>query len=494
MGKLNITDSTFNDNFSSSDGGGGGAISSVGALSISNSKFISNVANSFGGAIKSDTSGPNGGDSTITNTEFTGNTADGGSGIFVGTAVGTFANSMRIINSSFRSNGTTFLNSKMGAVYHAHGTLHIVGSTLSGNEGYGLATSTFLVNATTVTDSTISGNTFGGIQTEASSTVPTARLDITNSTITGNKGNGAIQLARIHVNIANSTIAGNQSRGILAMLTGDAGVWRVKSSIIAANGIDLSGVFTSGGFNLIGNPSISTGFVNGVNNDQVGSSGAPLDPKLDPLGLKDNGGTTQTIALQPDSPAVDKGSSDAISGKLENDQRQVFERTFDDPAIANASDGTDVGAFELQPGGPTPSPSPTPTPTPSPSPSPNPSPSPSPSPSPTPTPTPQPVNLIVTVTSLVRTNCGSLAVGVTVQNAGGTTANNVRLMTGTLASPSTNGAPLPINLGNIAPGRWVTNVITFNGANHPAGQKRTLTFGGTYSGGSFTEKWKVTLP
>jgi hypothetical protein len=63
-----------------------------------------------------------------------------------------------------------------------------------------------------------------------------------------------------------------------------------------------------------------------------------------------------------------------------------------------------------------------------------------------------------------------------------------------ITSPTTNGAPLPRNLGNLAPGQWATNVIIFAGANNPPGAKRTLTFGGTYSGGTFTEKWKVSLP
>lgn len=139
----------------------------------------------------------------------------------------------------------------------------------------------------------------------------------------------------------------------------------------------------------------------------------------DPMGLKDNGGAAHTIALQPDSPAIDKGSADGLRGKIEADQRGVFVRTYDDPAISNAGDGTDIGAFTLQPGGPTPTPSPSPTPDPSPSPSrvrvrhqhrlrrPNP-------------------RVLVTVTSLVRSDCGSIAVGVTVQNAGGVTANNSR--------------------------------------------------------------------
>lgn len=497
--KLNVTDSAFNDNFSSTSNGGGGAIFLRGALSVTNSKFNSNVANNFGGAINVDTAGENGGNSTISNTTFTSNSADAGGGAFIATQVGAFPNEMRITNSTFDRNMGGLGTPRGGGIYHATGTLHIIGSTLRNNESFGIGISGFLVNATTITDSTLSGNTFGAIETEANTTVPTARLDITNCTISGTTaGNGAIQIARTNLNVSNSTIVNNQGAGIRNMISGSNGVWTVKSSIIAGNGFDVGGAFTSGGFNLIGNGSNSTGFVNGVNNDQVGTTGALLDPKLDPLGLKDNGGTTHTIALQPDSPAIDKGSSDGLGGKLANDQRQVFARTFDDPAIANAGDGTDVGAFEVQPGGPTPTPTPTPTPSPSPSPSPSPNPSPSPtptpSPSPTPTPTPQPAKLVVTVTSLVRSNCGSIAVGVTVQNAGGATANNVRLTTGELAQPVTNGTPLPQNLGNLAPGQWATRVITFSGTNHPAGKKRTLTFGGTYNGGTFTEEWKVTLP
>jgi hypothetical protein len=100
----------------------------------------------------------------------------------------------------------------------------------------------------------------------------------------------------------------------------------------------------------------------------------------------------------------------------------------------------------------------------------------------------------VIVTALVRSNCGSLSIAVTVQNSGGATANDVRLTSATLAQPTTSGTPLPQTLGNLAPGQWATRVITFSGANQGAGQKRTLTVGGTYNGGTFTDKWKVTLP
>jgi len=94
----------------------------------------------------------------------------------------------------------------------------------------------------------------------------------------------------------------------------------------------------------------------------------------------------------------------------------------------------------------------------------------------------------------VRTNCGDIAVGVTVQNIGGATANNVKLTTGTLASPTTNGAPLPVSFGNLAPGQWATTVVIFSGANSPVGVKRTLSFAGTYSDGTFSYKWKGSLP
>jgi hypothetical protein len=490
FGTLNVNDSTFNDNFSSAGAGGGGAIFARGGLTVTNSIFNSNVANGMGGGINTDISSATAG-SNITNSTFNGNNADAGGGV----AVISFTLPLRIVKSTFTNNSSTVLNSKGGGIYHAFGKLEVIGCTLSGNEGYGLAMTGHSSVSTTIVDSTITNNTFGGIETEFTS-VSTGKLNITNSTISGNKGNGGIFIARITLNVSNSTITGNETAGIRNTFTSDSGVWTVKSSIIAGNTgfTDVSGAYTSGGFNLIGNPFNSTGFTNGVNNDQVGANGAPLDPKLDPLGLKDNGGTTHTIALQADSPAIDKGTSAALSGNLQNDQRQVFARTFDDASIANAGDGTDVGAFERQPGGPTPTPTPTPTPSPSPSPSPDPSPSPSPTPSPTPTPVPSEPRLVVTITSLVRSNCGSIAVGVTVQNAGGTTANNVRLTTGTLAAPTTNGTPLPQSLGNLGPGQWATRVITFSGTNNSAGQKRTLIFGGTYNGGTFTDKWKVTLP
>jgi hypothetical protein len=70
-------------------------------------------------------------------------------------------------------------------------------------------------------------------------------------------------------------------------------------------------------------------------------TGSPLtgDPKLGPL--QDNGGPTPTMAPAPDSPVIDAG----FAFGLATDQRGQS-RPFDVPALANAGDGSDIGAVE----------------------------------------------------------------------------------------------------------------------------------------------------
>jgi hypothetical protein len=74
-----------------------------------------------------------------------------------------------------------------------------------------------------------------------------------------------------------------------------------------------------------------------------------LDPKLDPLGLRSNGGPAQTIALMAGSPAIDAGTGVGLTGTLTKDQRGS-PRTFDNTSVTNASggDGTDIGAYERE--------------------------------------------------------------------------------------------------------------------------------------------------
>jgi hypothetical protein len=100
----------------------------------------------------------------------------------------------------------------------------------------------------------------------------------------------------------------------------------------------VSGAFTSGGHNLIGDGTGSTGFVNGVNGDQVGTAVNPIDPMLAPLA--NNGGPTKTHALLVGSPAIDRGDN---TGAPATDQRGVGRPRDGD---GNASRIVDIGAFE----------------------------------------------------------------------------------------------------------------------------------------------------
>jgi parallel beta-helix repeat protein len=103
---------------------------------------------------------------------------------------------------------------------------------------------------------------------------------------------------------------------------------------------DPGGISSDSSNNLIGTGG-SGSLTNGVNGNQVGVA----DPGLDPNGLQDNGGPTETIALEPGSPAIDAGSNalavDANGNPLQYDQRGPGY-----PRIVNGI--VDIGAFEFQ--------------------------------------------------------------------------------------------------------------------------------------------------
>lgn len=96
---------------------------------------------------------------------------------------------------------------------------------------------------------------------------------------------------------------------------------------------DCTGQVHSQGYNLVEAagtcPFSATGDLTGT------------DPLLGPLA--DNGGDTFTQALLPDSPAVDQGRCPAANADQRGQPRPV-----DVPAVANADDGCDAGAYEYQ--------------------------------------------------------------------------------------------------------------------------------------------------
>ncbi len=93
----------------------------------------------------------------------------------------------------------------------------------------------------------------------------------------------------------------------------------------------------SDGYNLIQNTNACT-----ITGNTTGNIYG-IDPLLGPL--QDNGGPTFTHALLPGSPAIDAGNAFGLT----TDQRG-FPRPYDLPGITNASDGSDIGAYEFNPG------------------------------------------------------------------------------------------------------------------------------------------------
>jgi hypothetical protein len=238
----------------------------------------------------------------------------------------------------------------------------IIAGSQGGNGGIGFAGGIYSGSANlTLRACALTGNraTFGsgggGSTAGANGTAWAAGLDndggtaaLINSTVASNVVNGAGTglgggvYSASGMALLSCTVAGNNGDSSGGGLYG-GGTWSVTNTIIANNSAasapDVSASVASGGYNLIGNTSGSTGF--GAAGDQLNVS-----PALGPL--QDNGGPTPTMALSRSSPAVDKGKSFGLS----TDQRGA-PRPFDFPVTANASggDGSDIGAFEL--GGPT---------------------------------------------------------------------------------------------------------------------------------------------
>ena len=137
---------------------------------------------------------------------------------------------------------------------------------------------------------------------------------------------GGIRVGPGSVTLENTIIAGNTAANGVGDTTG-----------APTPGPNVDGTVTSNGHNLLGVATEAIGFTG--TGDQTGAN-----PML--AALADNGGPTQTMALTPGSPAIDAG----VAAGASFDQRGKA-RTYDDPGVINAptSDGTDIGAFELQP-------------------------------------------------------------------------------------------------------------------------------------------------
>ena len=307
---------------------------------------------------------------TLSNTVVSGNSSVGGPNVSA-QGGGIYSDSSALIiestisgNSATGGAGTNSLmaasgNGSGGGLYFSslNATEMIIRSTISGNNavggngtgdaaGGGGFGGGFYGATTRMTNCTISGNNATGGSSQGGSGGPAegGGLYMTGSSGSNVVVSSTITLNSVTVGIGLSGNGAGEGGGINRDATGLA----LFSTIVAQNtatgvGQDIrNGNPTAGSFNLIGDGDFS-GIVNGANNNQTGTSGSPLDPKLGPL--QNNGGPTKTHALLSASPAIDQG----ISNGPTTDQRGVA-RPVDDPAVANAAggDGSDIGAYEVQ--------------------------------------------------------------------------------------------------------------------------------------------------
>ena len=314
---ITLQDSTVSNNTAGNNvNGGGGAIFSSGTLSLTNSTVTGNEGVGLGGGIHF---GSYAGSPTLTMTDSTvsnntvanagGFTNGGGIYLFGSTMTATLTNST-VSNNTAENNGS---------------------QSNSAGQGGGIYVDS---GAVTLANSTVSGNTAkNGSQLDADG-----------------DGGGVYTLSGVALTLANTTITSNTAGdpgtgGAGGGVFGTTGsTTTLRNTIVAGNSADIAANFaatpTSQGYNLLGeNPGglAATDIVNS-------------NPLLGPLA--NNGGSTQTHALQTGSPAID-AANPAVPGSgspaCEATDQRGETRPQDGDGDSTAT--CDIGAFEKAGGG-----------------------------------------------------------------------------------------------------------------------------------------------
>jgi hypothetical protein len=312
------------------EGAGGAVFNEGGTVTVTNCTLSDNQSTGSavggsgsglpgqGGAIWSD------GTLTITDSTFSGNGATGGAGVTTGVGGG---------------------DGDGGAIYNDGGGLTVTDSTFSTNQATG-----------GVGDGAAGGEGNGGAINNDSGTATvinstfSANQVIGGAGSTGGDGDGGAIFSAAALTVTNATFSGNQAT------PGAGGGGQNVGGAIDNDGstVSLKGtILSSGNPTNCGGSAITDAGYNISDDDTCGFSGTSLDASttlhLDPAGLQNNGGPTQTIALEPNSQAVDfipvadcADQSSPTPVKLTTDQRG-----FPRPDPGNP-DFCDAGAFELQ--------------------------------------------------------------------------------------------------------------------------------------------------
>jgi hypothetical protein len=301
----------------------GGGIANLGSLTVSDCTLSGNSAGIAGGGIYTS------GTLTVTGSTLSGNTAPGsaGGGIW-NTGTLSLSNSTLSGNSGYQGGG-------VGSA--AVAKLTVSNSTLTANSaqfGAGLWNN----GTATVTGSLLSGNSAGQY---SGGIANGGTLTVSNSTLTGNSAQyvGGLFNGSGTATLTNATVADNSASISVGGIDAYAGAVLLHNTLVAGNvlknaSVDLPSdavysLDSGSDYNLIGD---GTGRLSTANHNLLGSFTNPLAPLL--AEPSNYGGTTETLALLPGSPAIDAGSS-AYGGST--DQRGK-------PRVGR----TDIGAFESQ--------------------------------------------------------------------------------------------------------------------------------------------------
>jgi predicted outer membrane repeat protein len=338
FGTLSVRNCTFTGNAAGSSGGGG--IYNDGAMTVANCTFSGNSVSNGGtgaGILVSSSATLN-----VTDSTFTGNTApNGGEGAGIANSGTLNVAGCTFNNNTVGSNGAGIHNSSTGKLTVTNSTFT---NGVCTSDGGGLDSD----GTATVTDCTFANNSVGS---EGGAIDSHGTLTLSNSTLVGNTAvsrGGALNISGAS-QITNCTITGNRVSSTSGIGGGidDTKPAKVYNDIVFGNfrgpspgttASDIVGtVDSSSAYNLIGTGGAG-GLVNGANGNQVGVTSAGLGA------LANNGGPTQTMALLPGSPAIDRGGNAYVAAGV-TDQRGLTR-------IVNGT--VDIGAFEVQaPTGPT---------------------------------------------------------------------------------------------------------------------------------------------
>jgi len=380
-GTVRVTNSIFSGNIAADNsGGGGGGISNTGTLTVTNGTFASNSCNSnnagrsgYGGAILNDYQGT----LAVTSSTFSSNTAS-----YAGGGIANLGALTTVTSSIFSDNSSPNVSGPGGGGIYNAGTLTVTSDTFSGNSsGYsgGAISSwgTLMVSNSTFSANTVSAYIYGGgaisnigIQGTVSA------LTVTNSTFFDNSaggldgdggGGGIYNNGNTETVITNSTFFGNGAPAGGGGAIANGGIDQ-DGGVVAAGPITVINTVVANSTQGNNCDTFGRSFLGGHNIDDDGSCGflgaslSNTNAGLDPAGLANNGGPTQTIALcggigipnasctsSAASPAINAGDESICTAPPVN---KLDQRGYVRPGVGATS--CSIGAYEYNSPGPPP--------------------------------------------------------------------------------------------------------------------------------------------